>query len=106
MQDSRAAIRAGRSRTHYVVPAARHRQRRLGLVRAAYEPVPTRLAEECRRPVDALRAAARSHAIVAAAASGSARAGRLSGRARLAWSRHVASGLRRARPRSAAPWRA
>jgi hypothetical protein len=104
MQHSQAAICAGRPRTRFVVPAARHRQRRLGLAGAVYEPALARTANEHRRPVDALRAAARSHAIVAVRGAG--RAERLSGRAQPAWSRHVASGLRRARPRSAAPWRA
>jgi hypothetical protein len=104
MQHSLAAIRAGRPRTRFVAPAARQRQRRLGLARAVYEPAVARSANERRRPVDALRTAARSHAIVAVRGAG--RAERLSGRAQLAWSRQVVTGLRRARPRSAAPWRA
>jgi len=104
MQPSLAAIRAGRSRTRYVAPAARRRGRRLGLAVSAYEHAVARPGSLRRRPVDALRAAARSHAITPA---GKRLAGRrdLAVRLQLSWSRHVATGLRRVRPRSAAPWR-
>jgi hypothetical protein len=104
MHTSLAAIRAGRSATRYVVPAVGRRQRRLGLPYSAYQHQRARPGGLQRRPVDALRAAARSHVVTPSASSSIGRRD-LALRLHLSWSRHVATGLRRVRPRSAAPWR-
>jgi hypothetical protein len=100
MQHSLAAIRAGRSLTTFVAQPVAGRQRRLGLQRPVYTSARSRLA--ARRPVDALRAATRGHAIAPATTRRIQPA--ISGQ--LSWSRRFETGLRRARSRSAAPWRA
>lgn len=62
MQNGVAAIRAARSRTHFVLPPAQRRERHLGLHRVFRTPSassPTALAVARRQPLNALRRAAR-----------------------------------------------
>jgi hypothetical protein len=110
MHDSVAAIRAGRPRTHFASRGTHRRERHMGLRRSSRLPLPPSMAKRvAAQPLRAIRRAARGLTTVAHAgitASGnSPRSTGLRSTGSVKWSRQSVAGLRRARQRSATPWR-
>jgi hypothetical protein len=108
MQNSVAAIRAGRLRTRFTAPSSHRREPRLGLRRATSTPVSPRHIVGLSHPLAAVRRAARSMKSLPAAGSagGGRRRSIAVGRREMAvtWSPAV-DRARRPGQGSAAPWR-
>ncbi|MBA3307374.1 MAG: hypothetical protein H0T04_01675 [Chloroflexi bacterium] len=101
MQNSVAAIRAGRSRARYVLPQAHHRERRLGLHRLFRTPAARSEVTQARlHPFDALRQASRGPSSVEATGPSRAPIAALRREPRMSWAPKD-----RLRTRSSAPWR-
>lgn len=100
-----ATIRTNRHQTHFAISSSHHRERQLGLRRGPRTMLAaSRAPDAAARPLNVLRQASRGLVREPAAWLGE---GPMSVRRRksVAWSRPPESGLRRVRPRSAAPWR-
>jgi hypothetical protein len=100
-----ATIRTNRHRTRFAVSSSHRRERHLGLRRGPRTMLAApRSSDATARALNVLRQASRGLVREPAAWLGE---GPMSVRRRksIAWSRPPESGLRRVRPRSAAPWR-
>jgi hypothetical protein len=101
MQNSVAAIRAGRSRARYVLPQAHRRERRLGLHRLFRTPaLRSEQVLAGLHPFEALRLASRRPASVEVAGASGAPVAALRREPRMRWAPQT--GLR---SRRSAPWR-
>jgi len=101
MQNSVAAIRAGRSRARYVLPQVHRRERRLGLHRSFATPARRSEGTSARlHPFDALRDACRGTASVEGVGHARAPVTALRREPRMSWAPHD-----RLRTRGSAPWR-
>jgi hypothetical protein len=104
MDDSVAAIRAGRPRTRFTSSPSHRREAKLGLARSATVPVtPLHHGRNRARPLRAVREAARGLTAIAPLGEGHLRIRRST---ELTWSSAIAARRRPSSLRSAAPWRA